>query len=209
MQWFRFYNNAPSNTKLKLLAFEDRWHYVAVLCMKSQGLLDTTDDDLRERRIAAELGLTLRESEEVKRRLSEVDLVDESWHPVAWNERQFRSDNSSNRVRKYRENKKKQECNDDETLQKRSRNVTETASDTDTDTEKHSAEPKKRFAPPSLEAVQARVQEMGYSVSAESFWNFYESNGWKVGKNKMRCWKRALAGWQARQQPTGEVVRYQ
>lgn len=27
------------------------------------------------------------------------------------------------------------------------------------------------------------------------FYNYYESNGWKVGKNPMRNWKAALANW--------------
>ncbi len=31
--------------------------------------------------------------------------------------------------------------------------------------------------------------------TAEEFWHFYESNGWKVGKNKMVSWKSSLAGW--------------
>lgn len=33
---------------------------------------------------------------------------------------------------------------------------------------------------------------------AREFWNFYESNGWKVGKNKMASWMGALAGWISR-----------
>lgn len=33
---------------------------------------------------------------------------------------------------------------------------------------------------------------------ANEFFNFYESNGWKVGKNKMKNWKAALSGWISR-----------
>jgi len=33
---------------------------------------------------------------------------------------------------------------------------------------------------------------------AEEFWNFYESNGWKVGKNKMKNWKASATGWVGR-----------
>ncbi len=29
----------------------------------------------------------------------------------------------------------------------------------------------------------------------ERFFNYYESNGWRVGKNQMRKWKAAASGW--------------
>lgn len=51
---------------------------------------------------------------------------------------------------------------------------------------------------PTLEEVQAYVTEKGYSVDAESFIAFYESNGWKVGKNPMKSWRAALMTWQKR-----------
>ena len=30
---------------------------------------------------------------------------------------------------------------------------------------------------------------------SESFFNYYESNGWKVGKNPMKSWKHAVTNW--------------
>lgn len=55
----------------------------------------------------------------------------------------------------------------------------------------------KRFAPPSIEEVFEHLSDSGYSykIEAEKFWNYYESNGWKVGKNKMKNWKSAASGW--------------
>lgn len=58
---------------------------------------------------------------------------------------------------------------------------------------------KSRFAPPSLLEVQNYISEKGYSVNAENFIAFYDSNGWKVGKNPMKNWKAALRTWQGRQ----------
>lgn len=79
--------------KLKLLAFEDRWHYVVILCMKRKGILDVQDSAaLRDRKVGAKLGLGDRERDEVKRRLIDVSLVDESWQPLGWDKRQFVSD---------------------------------------------------------------------------------------------------------------------
>lgn len=123
------YSDAIQDNKLRLLAFEDRWHFVAVLCMKASGLLDSEPSELKERRIAVDLGLTLRESDEVKRRLLEVGLINAEWHPVAWERRQYKHDDSSERVRRHREKKRETACNGYVT-------VAVTSTDTDTDTEK-------------------------------------------------------------------------
>lgn len=39
---------------------------------------------------------------------------------------------------------------------------------------------------------------------AEDFWNYYESNGWHVGKNKMRSWHAAASQWNKRQKQYNE-----
>ena len=131
MQWFRLYSRIIDDDKLRLLAFEDRWHFVALCCLKSEGLLDEDADELRARRIAVKLGVQLRELDEIGRRLAEVGLVDETLSPVAWDELQFRSDNSTDRVKAFRKRQKKQRV---ETV-KRFSNVPETAQEADTDTE--------------------------------------------------------------------------
>lgn len=62
----------------------------------------------------------------------------------------------------------------------------------------HNTKPKtKRFAPPSIEEVFEHLSEKGYPYKqeAEKFWHYYESNGWKVGKNKMKNWKSSATGW--------------
>ncbi len=52
------------------------------------------------------------------------------------------------------------------------------------------------FRPPTLEQVRARCREMNYTnVNPEKFFDFYESKGWMVGKNKMKKWQCALANW--------------
>ena len=42
------------------------------------------------------------------------------------------------------------------------------------------------------------------SVSAEAFYAYYESNGWRVGRNPMKNWKQAVITWEVRdrEQPT-------
>lgn len=54
----------------------------------------------------------------------------------------------------------------------------------------------KRFAPPSQEeCINYFVSKSSNDIEACRFFNYYESNGWKVGKNKMKNWKASASGW--------------
>lgn len=53
-----------------------------------------------------------------------------------------------------------------------------------------------RFKKPTLEEVKNYCNERKNNVDAERFYNYYESNGWKVGKNAMKDWKRAVRTWE-------------
>lgn len=55
---------------------------------------------------------------------------------------------------------------------------------------------RKRFVPPTLEEVQAYCRERQNGVDAERFIDYYTSNGWQVGKNKMKDWKAAVRTWE-------------
>ena len=57
----------------------------------------------------------------------------------------------------------------------------------------------RRFIPPTVEEVKARIAEMGYTFDAEAFIAFYQSNGWMVGKSKMKDWRAAMVTWQKRE----------
>ena len=140
LPWFRLYHRMIDDEKLRLLAFEDRWHFVALCCLKADGLLDEDRSPLWERKVAVKLGVQLRELDEISRRLHEVGLIDGAMNPVAWDELQYRSDNSTSRVQAFRERQKKQGGNE----AKRCGNVSVTAqdTDTDTDTEEDKREPK-------------------------------------------------------------------
>ena len=53
-----------------------------------------------------------------------------------------------------------------------------------------------RFVKPTLEEVKAYCRERMNMVDAEKFMNYYESNGWKVGKNPMKDWKATVRTWE-------------
>tara|TARA_R100000005_G_C4986279_1_gene194557 strand:- start:1304 stop:1933 length:630 start_codon:yes stop_codon:yes gene_type:complete len=54
----------------------------------------------------------------------------------------------------------------------------------------------KRFKKPTVEDVSLYCQSRNNFVDAEKFFDFYSSNGWKVGKNAMKDWKAAVRTWE-------------
>lgn len=61
---------------------------------------------------------------------------------------------------------------------------------------------RKRFIPPTLDEVKAYCQERGNNVDPERFMAYYESNGWMVGRNKMKDWKAAVRSWERSCKPS-------
>lgn len=55
------------------------------------------------------------------------------------------------------------------------------------------------FQKPSLSEVAQYCRERANKVDPEQFYNFYESNGWKVGKNPMKDWHAAVRTWEKRE----------
>lgn len=49
---------------------------------------------------------------------------------------------------------------------------------------------------PTLEEVKLFCDERNNGVDPDKFFNYYESNGWKVGKNPMKDWKAAIRTWE-------------
>ena len=60
---------------------------------------------------------------------------------------------------------------------------------------------RKRFTKPTLPEIREYVESIGAAVNPSSFFNHYEANGWKVGKNAMKDWKAAVRSWGARDRP--------
>lgn len=70
--------------------------------------------------------------------------------------------------------------------------------DNNIDNNKTTKKGRATFKKPTLIQIEQHIREKGYSVNAETFFNHYESNGWKVGRNAMKNWQACLAQWNAR-----------
>lgn len=55
---------------------------------------------------------------------------------------------------------------------------------------------RKRFEKPTLSEIKQYCIERKNNVDAQHFYDYYESNGWKVGKNSMKNWQAAVRTWE-------------
>ena len=110
----------------------------------------------------------------------------------------------ASRVRKHRERKKALQCNADVTQVRQLCNgevEIELEKDIEIEKEIHSSAKstttkRKRFEKPTLSEIKEYCIERNNNVDAQHFYDYYESNGWKVGKNAMKNWQAAVRTWE-------------
>lgn len=73
-----------------------------------------------------------------------------------------------------------------------------------------SIQPVTKFTPPTQEQVYAemllKTDEYNAEIQSERFFTYYDSNGWMVGKNKMKNWRSSVAGWLNRSKPEKRIA---
>lgn len=121
--WFRLYAEFASDHKIQMMPESYQRRYVMLLCLRcSNGNVTLQDEE-----IAFQLRISNDEWSQTKASFLVKNLIDEDNSIPAWDKRQFVSDSSAERVRRFREKKKHSET------------VTvtppDTEADTDTDTE--------------------------------------------------------------------------
>lgn len=116
MPWFRFYTEVLDDPKVQRLPPHLFKTWVNMLCLAGTngGAFPTVDD------IAFRLRMSTHDVEQQMDELILAGLIDiergGKRTPHNWSQRQFVSDSSTERVRKFRNKSQKQECNSDETL---------------------------------------------------------------------------------------------
>jgi 5-methylcytosine-specific restriction endonuclease McrA len=73
-------------------------------------------------------------------------------------------------------------------------------------THSSSLQEKNVFARPTLEEVKAYCLERGKGVDPQKWFDHYESNGWRVGRNPMRDWKAAVRKWENSEYGNGRTT---
>ena len=205
------YFDSPRIKKLRKIAGGDTYTVIylkmQLLSIKNQGVIEYEGI---EPTFCEELALKLNEeAENVEVTLSYLasqGLIEESGSGTYLLPEALKSIGSENesaeRVRAFRSQKALQ-CNDGVTAS----NAPQTPCNTEIEKEKEIEIEKKnkadkparaRFTKPTIEEVQAYCRERGNSVDANRFVDYYEANGWKVGKNPMKDWKATVRNWERR-----------
>ena len=53
-----------------------------------------------------------------------------------------------------------------------------------------------RFTKPTVDEIKSYCKERNNNIDPESFYDFYESKGWKVGNSPMKDWKACVRTWE-------------
>lgn len=204
--WLKLQQDFFSSKRIKKMRKLPGGDTLTIIYLKMQLLSLKTDGVLKyaglEQSFAEELALDLDEdTESVQLALSYMESVGliETSDNISFLlpyviENTGSEGSSAERVRAFRERQKALLCNTPVTEVKQNCNGEK---DKEKDIEKSKSKSKNIFTPPTIEEVQEYIKEKGYHFSAEEFVAFYESNGWKVGKNPMKSWKAACVTWES------------
>ena len=67
-----------------------------------------------------------------------------------------------------------------------------------------------KFIPPSIEIIKRYCTQRNNKIDPEQFYDFYQSKGWYVGKNKMKDWQACVRTWEKTERahyPVKKVTR--
>lgn len=132
-RWFRMYNEALDDPKVQGLPGNEFKGWVNLLCLacRNDGYLPSLDDIAFALRLNRQATVRLLKLLESRGLIDRFDTDDCYGRPHAWDERQFRSDTSKERVKRHRQRARNGECNV-------TSGVTVTAPDTETEAETES-----------------------------------------------------------------------
>jgi len=129
MPWFRLYHEWNSDPKVQIMPEVMQRRLVMLFCARCKCDGEVT---FRETEAAFHWRVSMAELAETKALFIQQGFIDEHWNLVNWNRRQFLSDSSTSRTRRYREQKRTSQQRHGDGVATNAP-VTVTAPDTDTE----------------------------------------------------------------------------
>jgi hypothetical protein len=102
MPWFRMYAEFASDPKVQMMSEAMQRRLVMLFCMRCCDVTVTLRDD----EIAFHLRVSESELAETKALFIAKGFIDSEWNVTNWEKRQFASDSSAERTRRYRDRKR-------------------------------------------------------------------------------------------------------
>lgn len=167
-------------TGVRRMTYEQVGKYITLLCMQHQyGSL--TEKDMMH------ICGTYDEDIWLKFEKTDAGFINKRMHEEAEKRKKY---SESRRNNKLNSTKKQDMINISSTYDKHMENENEIEV-----VNRNKIQKGKGFVKPELFQVQNYFEEVGALPEAEGFFNYYESNGWKVGKNPMKDWQAASRNW--------------
>lgn len=225
MQWFKHDTNATMDFKIKKLLIRYGAIGYAVYFHCLELIADTVDvnnitfelehdseiiaDDLRIKGTSEKSGREL--VEEIMRYMVELNLFQEDNGHIFCFKMLKRIDTSMTSNAKFREVINEAKKNHDAVMitsdsvmqdkirQEEKRKEKKRLEENKEEGEQAPTHPKARFLKPTLEEIREYCLSRNNYVDPERFYDYYEANGWKVGKNPMKDWRAAVRTWESRE----------
>jgi phage replication O-like protein O len=64
---------------------------------------------------------------------------------------------------------------------------------------------KERFKTPKIADIEAYINEHNFNIDSLKFFDYYESIGWKIGKNPMKDWRATIRNWNRNNKNTNKA----
>jgi phage replication O-like protein O len=64
---------------------------------------------------------------------------------------------------------------------------------------------KERFKTPKIAEIEAYINEHNFNIDSLKFFDYYESIGWKIGKNPMKDWRATIRNWNRNNKKTNKA----
>ena len=142
---------------------------------------------------------TIRKALQMFQEFGMITTVDGVITITNWSKHQYIDQSESKReyMRGYmKERRERQKAPTNSTLAGTANSEIKDVNDNRKESATSSTTPRKRFSPPTIDDIKAYCRERQNTVDAERFLAYYDSNGWKVGKNAMKDWKAAVRTWE-------------
>ncbi len=139
-----------------------------------------------------------------------IELADGGWQVLNYvyyrdlRDEDERRHDTRERVRRFRQRKRSETLGNDPKRSVSQSNPSESESSSESESPKRKIQTQGRvFVRPSFDEVKTFIEEKGLPVDPTAWYSYYESNGWKVGKNPMKKWKPAVWTWVAKENSSG------
>jgi len=101
--WFRMYTEFMNDPKVQMMSEAMQRRLVMLFCARCGAFLGTSQGTSQERELAFSLRITEEQLADTKALFIAQGFIDEDWNLINWDKRQYQSDSSTVRTRRYRE----------------------------------------------------------------------------------------------------------